>query len=102
MPHTLLIETPAQTKSVTPCATLVSYSIPCPHVSLSDFLKYAAGGPRIYWESDNLPVCFVGSGIAAALIANGHHRFHTIQQQADQLFKQVVLLDRNTPTEAGP
>jgi menaquinone-specific isochorismate synthase len=102
MPHTLLIETPAQTKTVTPCATLVSYSIPCPHVSLSDFLKYAAGGPRVYWERDHLPICFAGSGIAATLIASGRHRFRTIQQQADQLLNNVVLLDRNNPIEAGP
>lgn len=102
MLNTILIETPTQSKRVTLAATIVSYSVLCPHVSLDHFLKGAAGRPRIYWESDHLPVCLAGSGIAATLNAGGPHRFRAIQQQAEQLFEQIVWVDRDIPAEAGP
>lgn len=102
MLDTVLIKPTEHTKRVNPYATLVSYSISGPQISLNDFLRYAAGGPRVYWESDSGPVCFAGSGIAATLTAGGPGRFRAIQQQAGQLFQQIVWLDRYIPAEAGP
>jgi len=81
---------------------LVSYSLPWPDISLLDFLAQAADAPRVYWASENGPVEFAGYDLAATLVAAGPERFEAIEQQAAQLFEQVIRLNKAAPAAAGP
>ncbi len=82
--------------------TLVSYTVPWAGASLINFVRHVANSPRFFWESDQLPLSFAGCGIAARLTAAGAKRFQTIRQEAERLFENIILLNPNTPTEAGP
>jgi menaquinone-specific isochorismate synthase len=86
--------------AITSGTKLVSYSVKSPQISLSNFLRHAVGSPRIYWDSSATSVCFAGSGITAALTASGPDRFQAIQRQANQLFKQMIVLGQTPPV--GP
>jgi menaquinone-specific isochorismate synthase len=72
---------------------LVSYSLPCPQVTSTDFLRAARGQPRFFWESATGGVSFAGAGVAVELIAWGQARFEQIQRQAAELFRDVALLN---------
>lgn len=74
---------------------LVSYSLPCPNISPSAFLAYAKGQPRFYWESHQDDIAIVGLGKAVELYSWSGNRFDTIQQQAEELFANAVLLNDN-------
>ncbi len=80
---------------------LVSYSLPCPGVSLVGFLRQALGEPRFYWESSRDHVAFAGFGAALELMAWGADRFETIRRRAAELFSDAVVLDDREPL-AGP
>ena len=84
-------------KPTSSCTKLVSYSVKSPQISLSSFLRHSDGSARVYWESSTVPVCFAGSGIAAALTASGPNRFQSMQQQANQLFEKIIVLGQKTP-----
>jgi len=81
---------------------LVSYTRPWHDGSLIDFLQPAAGMPRVYWESERMPVGFAGQGVAAALMAAGPRRFQTIQRGANRLFDSAILEAVGAPPTAGP
>lgn len=70
----------------------VSLSVPCPDVTLLQFLSLAEGESRFYWENDRDEVAFAGVGTAIELIAWGADRFEKIQQQATQLFDELTML----------
>lgn len=86
--------------AITSGTKLVSYSVKSPQISLINFLRHSVGSPRIYWDSSATSVRFAGAGIAAALTAGGPDRFQAIQRQADELFKQTIVLGQAPPV--GP
>lgn len=69
---------------------LVSDSLPCPGVTLRQFLQQAQGQPRYYWESSRDVLAFAGSGTAIELVAWGEKRFETIHERARELFAGAV------------
>ncbi|MBZ0281478.1 MAG: hypothetical protein K8L97_12120, partial [Anaerolineae bacterium] len=79
---------------------LVSDSLPCPGVSLSQFLRQAQGQPRYYWESCRDAVAFAGSGTAIELVGWGAKRFETIRERAAELFAESVNLNPQEPLAA--
>ncbi len=79
---------------------LVSDSLPCPGVSLREFLRRAQGQPRYYWESSRDAVAFAGSGTAIELIGWGEKRFQAVHDQAVELFAGSVSLNAQEPLAA--
>jgi len=72
---------------------LISVHVPCPEMTLPQFLRYALGSQRFYWESKRDDVAFAGIGIALELMAYGDDRFETIQHHAMELFANAMILD---------
>lgn len=72
---------------------LVSTHIPCPNVTLAQFLQSAHGQERFYWESSRDDVAFAGSGVALDIMGYGKDRFETIRHNAMELFADAVVLD---------
>lgn len=81
---------------------LISYSVPWPAVSLLAFLEQGRGAPRVYWESRQSALNLAGYGAAAKLVAPGEDRFGTIQQEVDQLFETLAILNPRLPEGVGP
>jgi menaquinone-specific isochorismate synthase len=81
---------------------LVSYSVPWPQVPLLAFLKEGQGLPRVYWESRQAATGLAGVGIAAKLVAQGVNRFCAIQQEAEALFEELMILNPYLPEGVGP
>jgi menaquinone-specific isochorismate synthase len=80
---------------------LVSYSRPCPGLSVDTFLKQAHGMERFYWESRRDNLALGAFGVTAELTAWGEDRFQAIQQKARQLFADAIILNDGEPW-AGP
>ncbi len=80
---------------------LVSYSLPIAHISAMDFLHHAQGQERFFWEDVRDHIVFAGFGAAANLMAWGNGRYHSIQQQAETLFTDAILLN-DVPDLAKP
>lgn len=78
---------------------LISYSIPCEGVTLSQFLKHARGSSRFYWETSHSDVAFAGMGTAVELFAYVD-RFDTIARRARELFTGAAVLDEREPLAA--
>ena len=72
---------------------LVSYTLPAPDITATNFLHQAHGQARIYWQDGRSEVTFAGFGIAANLFAWGQHRFDQIERQSRDLFHNAVLLN---------
>lgn len=70
---------------------LISTSIPCPDVTLAQFLQAARGDARFYWESNQDNVAFAGMGSALELLAWGEDRFDTIHHRAMELFADAMV-----------
>jgi menaquinone-specific isochorismate synthase len=83
-------------------AKIVSYSVPWPQVSLLAFLKEGQGMARVYWESRQSAIGLAGWGIAAKVVAQGVNRFCAIQQEAEALFEELVILNPYLPEGVGP
>lgn len=79
---------------------LVSYSLPCPDVTLAGFLRHGRGGERFYWENSRDQVAFAGIGTALEIMAWGADRFKTVQRRAGELFGSAVVLDEREPLAA--
>lgn len=79
---------------------LVSTSLPCPGVTLAQFLSAARGQQRFYWENSSDDCAFAGSGTALELMAWGRDRFEDIRQRAAQLFADALVLDEQEPLAA--
>ena len=79
---------------------LVSFSLPCPNISFTSFLKHARGESRFLWRSPD-GITLAGFGTATNLIAYGEDRVRRIQVQAETLFADAVLL-ADTPPLAAP
>jgi len=79
---------------------LVSDSLPCPDVSLMDFLAQSRGQSRFYWESSRDAVAFAGTGTAIELVGWGENRFETIRHHAAELFAGAVRLNAEQPLAA--
>lgn len=77
---------------------LISYSRRCLGIDAAHFLRQAQGVERFYWQHNE--TVYAGFGIAAEFTAWGEERFHSIQDKADDLFRNVVLL--NDETAARP
>lgn len=80
---------------------LLSCSLPCPGVSLQDFLAAADGQARCYWENPNSRLAFAGAGAAVELMAWGGDRFRKIARDVRALFRQARI-DADMPPWAGP
>ncbi|GAB5491000.1 MAG: isochorismate synthase MenF [Phototrophicaceae bacterium] len=72
---------------------LISTHIPCPNVSLSQFLQLARGTERFYWESAHDNVAFAGIGVAVEIMGYGADRFETVRHNAMELFADSMVLD---------
>ncbi|MEM9955020.1 MAG: isochorismate synthase [Chloroflexota bacterium] len=72
---------------------LISTHLPCPDVSLADFLRSGRGGERFYWENARDDVAFAGIGVALDIMAYGEDRFETIRYHALELFADAKVLD---------
>ncbi|MEO8397783.1 MAG: isochorismate synthase, partial [Chloroflexota bacterium] len=70
---------------------VVSYSIPCPDLSIEVFLWRAQGRERFYWQHND--EVYAGFGIAAEFTAWGEERFQSIREKAADLFRDLVLLN---------
>ncbi len=82
-------------------STIVTYTVPWANDSLMAFLRRAANAPRMYWANNKVSLGLAGCGITARLTAQGDNRFQTIQQAADQLFQNLVVLKSDTPAGVG-
>lgn len=72
---------------------LISTHIPCPDVSLAQFLQSAYGDERFYWESARDDVAFAGVGVAVEIMGYGADRFETVRHNAMELFADAMVLD---------
>lgn len=81
---------------------LVSYSLPCPDVTMADFLAHAHGQPRFYWDSFQDGVTFAGSGTAIELTSWSGNRYDNIQAQAQEVFAGATLLNSDAPHWTTP
>lgn len=79
---------------------LISAHIPCPDVTLRQFLQYGRGGERFYWESSRDDVAFAALGSALDLMAYGADRFKTMQHHALELFADASILAEQEPLAA--
>ncbi len=79
---------------------LLSVHLPCPDVTLAQFLRAGRGQPRTYWESSRDDVAFAGMGTALELFAWGEDRFKTIQRHALELFADALVLEEAEPLAA--
>jgi menaquinone-specific isochorismate synthase len=79
---------------------LVSDSLPCPDVTLDDFLTNAHGQPRYYWQSSREAVAFAGCGTAVELMGWGENRFETIRYHAAELFAGAIDFNPTEPLAA--
>lgn len=80
---------------------LISTHIPCPKITLSQFLRAARGQARFYWESSRDDIALAGSGTSLELMAWGKDRFETIRHNAMELFADAMVLDEQE-TLAAP
>jgi len=81
---------------------LVSYSLPCPDVTMADFLAYAKGQPRFYWDSYQDGIAFAGLGKAIELTSWSGNRYDNIREQARDLFDGATLLNEDSPEWVTP
>lgn len=72
---------------------LISTHIPCPDVSLAQFLQSGRGSERFYWESARDNVAFAGLGVAVEIMGYGVDRFETVRHHATELFADAMVLD---------
>ncbi len=72
---------------------LISTHIPCPDLTLAQFLQSARGQERFYWESSRDDVAFAGTGVALEIMGYGADRFETIRHNAIELFADAIVLD---------
>jgi menaquinone-specific isochorismate synthase len=79
---------------------LVSDSLPCPDVTLIDFLAQSTGQARFYWENSRDAVAFAGAGKAIALIGWRDNRFETIRHHAAELFAGAINFNPAEPLAA--
>ena len=90
---TALIEQPMIDNNTESIGQLISYSRPCPGLSVNTFLKQAYGLERFYWESNRDDLALAGFGIAAELTAWGKDRFRIIQQKSAALFENAEIIN---------
>jgi menaquinone-specific isochorismate synthase len=81
---------------------LVSLSLPAPDLTVAQFLQHGRNQERFFWEDARDHISFAGFGAAANLFAWGDGRFETIEQEARQLFADLVLLRDDAPELARP
>ncbi|MEJ2750937.1 MAG: hypothetical protein P8183_23970, partial [Anaerolineae bacterium] len=79
---------------------LISYSQPAPGITAADFLAQAKGSERFFWEDVRDRITFAGFGTAVNLFAWGENRFQSIQEQAQNLFANAILLNETSPLAA--
>ncbi|MGB7339260.1 MAG: isochorismate synthase [Phototrophicaceae bacterium] len=72
---------------------LVSTHLPCPDVSIMQFLAFANGQERFYWNNPRDHVAFAGSGVALDIMGYGADRFETIRHHALELFADAKVLN---------
>ena len=72
---------------------LVSYSQRCPNLDPAHFLRQAQGLERFYWQHND--EIYAGFGIAAELTAWGEDHFQSIRTKAADLFRDVMLLNKD-------
>lgn len=89
-----------QSPTANPPSRLVSYSLPSPGISAADFLHQAQGHERFYWEDGRDQITFAGFGVATELIAWGESRYQSIQRQAQSLFRDTLVLNKQAPLAA--
>lgn len=71
-------------------AHIVSYSLPCPDLTIEQFLRAAQGMERFAWQHND--EIYAGFGLAVEFTAWGEDRFQTIRAKAADLFRDVTLL----------
>jgi len=70
---------------------LISLSLPCPDLSLLDFLRQHQGQPRFYWQDGASGAAFAGVGIALELSGWGQERFGQVDKQAREVFSEAHI-----------
>ncbi|MCS6835761.1 MAG: isochorismate synthase [Anaerolineae bacterium] len=70
---------------------LISLSLPCPDLSLLDFLRQHQDQARFYWQDGVRGTAFAGVGAALELSAWGQERFAQIDRQARELFSEAYV-----------
>lgn len=78
---------------------ILNYTLPCPPLALTDFLRFGAGMPRFSFESSQSPVAIAGLGLAAQFSSAGADRFAALGAEAKNFFARVVTLN---PAESLP
>jgi len=78
---------------------IINYTLPCPPLPLTDFLRFGAGMPRFYFESSQSSRAIAGLGIAAQTFGAGENRFAALGAELENFFSQVRLLN---PAESLP
>lgn len=79
---------------------LISTHIPCPDVTLAQFLQSGLGQERFYWENSQDDVAFAAIGSALEILAYGEDRFETIRHHAIEIFADAMVLDEQEPFAA--
>lgn len=70
---------------------LISLSLPCPDISLLDFLRQHQGQARFYWQDGAGGAAFAAVGAALELSGWGQERFAQIDKQASELFSEACV-----------
>ncbi len=78
---------------------ILNYTLPCPPLALTDFLRFGAGLPRFYFESRQSPVAIAGLEVAAQRLGAGENRFAALGAELENFFAQLVTLN---PAQALP
>ncbi|GAB4485920.1 MAG: isochorismate synthase [Anaerolineales bacterium] len=72
---------------------ILNFTLPCPPLALTDFLRFGAGLPRFYFESRQSPLAIAGLGIAAQTFGAGEGRFAVLGAGREEFFGQIKMLN---------
>jgi menaquinone-specific isochorismate synthase len=75
---------------------LISFTRPVAPLDPLQFLR-SAPEHRTYWQSADGESTYAGFGAAAEIVAYGHSRFASIQEQADALFEGALFSSTDAP-----
>jgi isochorismate synthase len=77
---------------------LISQTVRCSAVPLLQFLRYARGMERFYWESTVTDITFAGVGVAVSFRASGANRYESLKADFAELYRTVEV---EGPPEIG-
>jgi isochorismate synthase len=77
---------------------LLSQTVRCPAVPLLQFLRYAQGMERFYWESTATEITFAGVGVAVSYRAHGANPYDALKADFAELYRTAEV---EGPAEIG-